>query len=62
MIKAIAFESNENKGCYAPDGVEKVFEGGEDGNVTKLAKAFLVIRDDFDKPTNSPTNLFSKII
>lgn len=58
MIKAIAFESIENKGRYVADGVEMAFMGDEDGNVEELEYALLVIRNDLQPPKQNDVEEF----
>lgn len=65
MIKAIAFESIEDKGRYVADGVEMAFLGDEKGNVKELENALLVIRSDLQAPKPKDLedfyNFFSKL-
>lgn len=62
MIKAIAFESIEHKNHYVADGIEMAFEGDEDGHVSNLENALLLIRNDYQKPTSEDLESFYEMM
>jgi len=59
LIKAVAFESKENKGHYTADGPEVALtEGDEYGEVKDLKYALVYVRKDLKTPTASDINNF----